>query len=94
MLAVNKDVQDLKYFVKAGYEKTLEDHNTLGQSVSSQLKSSESYINEVRDDIQSELQQASAALRSVRGSIIGWSCGAAVICSSIAAAAVYVLLAM
>ncbi len=94
MQAVNKDVQDLKYFVKTGYEKALEDNNALGQSVSSQLKSSEDYINEVRDEIQSDMQQASAALHSVRGSIIGWSCGAAVICSSIAAAAVYVLLAM
>lgn len=94
ILAVNKDVQDLKYFVKAGSEKTLADNNVLGKSVANQLKDSEHYISEVRDELQNEVQQASAALQAVRGNIIGWSIGAAVVCSSIASGAVYVLLAM
>lgn len=92
MLSVNKDVQDLKYFIKTSSEKALEDHRALNDAVASQLQNSKNTINVLSEDLRNEAQQVSTELNSVRASIVRWSMGSALFFSSIAATVVYLVL--
>ena len=87
--SANKDIQELKYFLKASSEKALKDMDELNQRVASQLHSTVDEMTSGNEQLQLEFSRIREEIGASRGVIIRWALGSAIVCSSVAAAAVY-----
>jgi chemosensory pili system protein ChpA (sensor histidine kinase/response regulator) len=90
--SANKDIQELKYFLKASSEKNLKDMDELNQRVASQLHSTVEDMTSSNEQLQLEISRIREEIGANRGAIIRWTLGSAIVCSSVAAAAIYYFL--
>lgn len=94
MIATEKEIQDLKYFVKASAEKAQEEKKELAMVLTAKLNHADKQFKAVGEELSDDVKQAINELHSVNGRIVKWSIGSALLCSLIASAVVYVLVAV
>ncbi len=87
-----KELQDLKFFVKANGEQKAGDLQQLEQRVESRLSSNSENRQKLSEQLQQDLQSVREEMGRINDRVALWSFGAAISCSIVTAVVMYLIL--